>query len=104
MFLKYTRKQLNFNFVARVGFNESQVIGSGQYPFTMLVLCRQTKLAENRDSTLEPNCFLTTSFKDYIKYTSLLPELNIDSNNEYIARWRFVGHELHINKISLRHN
>jgi len=93
---------IKYNFVLRSGYNESQVIGSGQYPFYHASFFIDKRF--NRKSALQlgTEFFLTNSFKDYIKYKSIaFPELNLDPNTDYKRVGIFTGYELFINKISL---
>lgn len=96
------KEPVKFNFVFRSGVNESPVIGSGQHPFYHVGFYADKRL--NRKSALQlgTEVFLTTSFKDYIKYKSnAYPELAIDPNTDYKRIGVFIGHELFVNKISL---
>ena len=93
---------IKYNFVFRTGLNESPVIGSGQHPFYHIGFYADKRI--NRKSALQlgTEIFLTTSFKDYIKYRSVsFQEFYIDPNTDYKRVGVFVGHELIINKISL---
>ena len=93
---------LKYNFVLRSGYNESAVIGSGQYPFYHASFFVDKRF--NRKSALQlgTELFLTNSFKDYIKYkANAYPELNIDPNTDYKRVGLFMGYELFVNKISL---
>jgi Lipid A 3-O-deacylase (PagL) len=93
---------IKYNVVLRSGYNESPVIGSGQYPFYHISLFADKRF--NRKSAIQfgTELFLTNSFKDFIKYKSnAYPELNIDPNTDYKRVGAFVGYEMFVNKISL---
>jgi hypothetical protein len=93
---------IKYNFVLRTGFNESAIIGSGQYPFYHASFFIDKRF--NRKSALQfgTELFLTNSIKDYIKYMSIAyPEMNLDANTDYKRVGLFAGYELFINKISL---
>lgn len=99
--MKY-REPIRYNFVLRSGWNESLVIGSGQKPFYHLGFYADKRL--NRKSALQVGAelFLTTSFKEYIRFRSIAyPEYHIDPNTDYKRVGVFVGHELFINRISI---
>lgn len=99
---KNYNEPIKYNFVLRSGYNESPIIGSGQYPFYHISVFADKRF--NRKSALQlgTELFLTNSFKDFIKYKSIAyPELNIDANTDYKRVGVFVGYELFINKISL---
>jgi hypothetical protein len=93
---------IKYNLVLRIGYNESPVIGSGQYPFYHIGFFADKRF--NRKSAIQfgTELFLTNSFKDFIKYKSnAYPELNIAANTDYKRVGAFVGYEMFINKISL---
>jgi hypothetical protein len=93
---------IKYNVVLRSGYNESPVIGSGQYPFYHISFFADKRF--NRKSAIQfgAELFLTNSFKDFIKYKSnAYPELNIDPNTDYKRVGAFVGYEMFVNKISL---
>ncbi|MEO0037227.1 MAG: hypothetical protein RIQ59_438 [Bacteroidota bacterium] len=93
---------IKYNFILRSGYNESAIIGSGQYPFYHASFFVDKRF--NRKSALQfgTELFLTNSIKDYIKYMSnAYPELNIDPNTDYKRVGLFTGYELFVNKISL---
>lgn len=93
---------IKYNVVLRSGYNESPIIGSGQYPFYHISFFADKRF--NRKSALQlgTELFLTNSFKDFIKYKSnAYPELNINPNTDYKRVGAFVGYEMFVNKISL---
>lgn len=93
---------IKYNVVLRSGYNESPVIGSGQYPFYHISFFADKRF--NRKSAIQfgAELFLTNSFKDFVKYKSnAYPELNIDPNTDYKRVGAFVGYEMFVNKISL---
>lgn len=99
--IKFT-EPIKYNFVLRTGFNESNTIGSGQYPFFHLSFYADKRI--NRKSALQlgTELFLTLSNKEYIKYRSIAyPEDNVDYNTDYKRAAFFVGYEQFINRISV---
>ena len=93
---------IKYNFVLRSGYNESAIIGSGQYPFYHASFFIDKRF--NRKSALQfgTELFLTNSIKDYIRYISIAyPDYNIDASTDYKRIGLFAGYELFINKISL---
>ena len=96
------REKLHYNFVARTGVNESPVIGSGQFPLYHFAAYADKRL--NRKSSLQfgAELFLTLSQKEFIKYKSISNfEEYVDPNTDYKRVGIMVGHELHINKLSI---
>ncbi|PWA06435.1 acyloxyacyl hydrolase [Flavobacterium psychrotolerans] len=99
--LKYT-EPIRYNVVLRTGVNESPVIESGQKPFYHLSFYADKRI--NRKSALQAGTelFLTTSFKEYIRFRAIsFPEDHVDINTDYKRVGLFIGHELFINRISL---
>jgi hypothetical protein len=99
--MKYV-EPVKYNTVLRTGFNESPVVGSGQKPFYHIGFYIDKRV--NRKSALQAGTelFLTTSFKEFIKYRSIAyPENHVDYNTDYKRVGVFLGHELFINRISI---
>lgn len=93
---------IKYNFVFRTGVNESTVLRSGQFPFYHVGVYADKRINRKSAFQLGADLFLTTSFKEFIRYKSIaFPELNIDPNTDYKRVGIFVGHELFINKFSL---
>lgn len=101
--IKLTYKEsVKYNFVFRTGVNESPIIHSGQHPFYHIGFYADKRIGRKSAFQLGSELFLTTSFKDFIKYKSVaFPEKNIDPNTDYKRVGVFVGHELFINRISI---
>lgn len=98
----YKKEPIHLNVVFRTGINESPIIRSGQKPFYHIGFYADKRL--NRKSALQlgADLFLTTTFKEFIRYTSIAyPEKNLDPNTDYKRVGIFVGHELFVNRISL---
>lgn len=96
------KEPIKYNILFRSGFNESPVIGSGQKPFYHFGFYADKRL--NRKSALQlgTELFLTTSFKELIKFRAIaFPETQVDINTDYKRVGVFIGHELFINRISI---
>lgn len=92
---------VKYNILLRTGFNESPVVGSGQKPFYHFGFYADKRV--NRKSAVQAGAelFLTTSFKEFIKYRSIAyPEDHVDSDTDFKRVGIFIGHELFINRIS----
>lgn len=99
--MKFT-EPIRYNVLLRAGFNESLNVNSGQKPFYHIGFYADKRI--NRKSALQlgAELFLTTSFKEYIRFRSIaFPEQPIDANTDYKRVGIFVGHELFINRISI---
>ena len=94
---------IKLNIVFRGGFNESPLIGSGQRPFYHIGAYADKRI--NRKSALQlgSELFLTTSFKEYIKFQSIAypDESGVTATTDFKRIGVFVGHELFINRISI---
>lgn len=96
------KEPLKYNVVFRSGVNESDVIGSGQFPFYIVSAYADKRL--NRKSAIQfgVDAFFSMFLKELIYYQSVgFPENNIDADTDYKRFGVFVGHELFINKLSV---
>lgn len=96
------KEPIKYNFVFRSGVNESDVLGSGQFPFYIVSAYVDKRL--NRKSAIQFgfDAFFSNFLKELIYYQSVaFPENNIDANTDYKRFGVFVGHELFINKLSI---
>ena len=92
-------EKIKFNFVFRTGWNQSDVIGSGTYPFYVFSAFIDKKL--NYYSTLQfgADLFISKFLEEFISYTAIAyPELNLSGDEDYKRVSLFVGHELSIDK------
>ena len=99
--MKFT-EPIKYNILLRIGVNESPVIGGGYEPFYHIGFYIDKRI--NRKSALQlgTELFLTTSYKEYIKFRSIAyPENGVDINTDFKRVGLFIGHELFINKISI---
>ena len=98
---KFTQP-IKYNVVFRAGINESDVVGSGQFPFYILSAYADKRL--NRKSAIQfgVDAFFSRFLKELIYYESVaFPNRDIDPNTDYKRLGVFVGHELFINKLSI---
>jgi len=97
---KYS-EPITYNFVFRSGINESDVVGSGQFPFYVFSAFADKKI--NRKSTFQAgvDVFFANFLKELIYYRSVAyPELDITGEEDYKRVGIFVGHELRFNKVA----
>jgi Lipid A 3-O-deacylase (PagL) len=96
------KESIKYNIVLRTGFNESSVIGSGQYPFYHVGFYADKRISRKSALQLGTEVFFSNYVKDFIKYESVaFPNKNIDPNTDYKKIGVFVGYEMFINRISL---
>lgn len=98
---KFTEK-IKYNIVFRTGINESDVIGTGQFPFYIVSGYADKRL--NRKSAIQAgtDLFFSKFLKELIYYYSVaFPEYDVTGDEDWKRIGVFVGHELFINKMSI---
>ncbi len=91
-----------FNFAFRFGINESDVVGSGQYPFYIFSGYVDKRVGTLSAIQLGTELFLSNFLKEYVTYRAIaFPEGGIDADDDYKRVGVFVGHELFFNKTSI---
>lgn len=98
---KFTQP-VKYNIAFRFGVNESDVVGSGQFPFYILSAYADKRM--NRKSALQfgTDIFFSRFLKELIHFQSVagLGE-NVSGDEDYKRLGVFAGHELFVNKTSL---
>lgn len=98
---KYT-EPIKYNLVFRSGINESDVIGSGQFPFYIVSAYADKRLSHKSAVQLGADVFFSNFLKELIYYKSVsFPEENVSGDEDYKRVGLFAGHELFINKLSI---
>lgn len=95
-------ENIRYQFKLSSGLNESDLIGSGQYPFFVLTTSADKKI--NRKSALQfgADFFASYFLKEHIKYYSVsFPEGKIDGDESFLRLGVFLGHELFVSKWSV---
>lgn len=93
---------VRFNFVFRTGINESDVIGSGQFPFYVFSVYADKRLSKKSAIQLGTDVFYSNFLKEYIRYSSIsYPERGIDGSEDFKRAGVFIGHELFLNRLSV---
>jgi hypothetical protein len=93
---------VRLNLVFRSGINESDVVGSGQFPFYILSAYADKRLAQVSAIHLGADVFFSNFLKELIRFQgNSFPELDVDPDADYKRVGLFVGHELFINKLSV---
>ncbi|HSR60193.1 MAG TPA: acyloxyacyl hydrolase [Robiginitalea sp.] len=100
--LAEVREPVRLNLVFRSGVNESDVIGSGQYPFYIFSAYADKRLARLSALQLGTDLFYSNFLKELIRFQAAsFPELEVDPDTDFKRAGIFVGHELFINKMSV---
>ena len=98
---RYT-EPLKFNLVFRTGINESDIVGSGQFPFYIFSAYADKRLAHVSAVQFGTEIFFSEFLKELIRYESIsVPESGVRGDEDYKRVGVFVGHELFISKLSL---
>lgn len=98
---KFTQP-LKYNLVFRTGINESDVVGSGQFPFYVFSGYVDKRINRKSSFQLGTDVFFSNFLKELIYYQSIAyPKLNVSGNEDYKRVGVFAGHELFVNKTSL---
>lgn len=100
---KETFKQpLKYNLVLRGGFNESDVVGSGTFPFYIVSAYADKRINIKSAIQFGTEVFASSFLKELIHYKNVsFPEENVSGDEDYRRVGVFVGHELFINKTSI---
>lgn len=98
---KFTQP-IKYNFVFRSGINQSDVVGSGQYPFYIFSGYADKRISRTSALQFGTDVFFSNFLKELIEFQSIaFPELNVSGDEDFKRVGLFVGHELFINKMSL---
>jgi hypothetical protein len=98
---KFT-EPIRFNAVFRSGINQSDVIGSGQFPFYILSTYADKRLSNISAIQVGADVFFSNFLKELIYYQSVaFPEKEVTGDEDYKRVGLFVGHELFINRMSV---
>lgn len=94
-------KDINYNLALRSGFNESDVVGSGQYPFFVLSGYADRKISHTNGLQFGADLFVSYFLKEFIAYQSILDDGETNPDTDFKRFSIFAGHELFINKLSI---
>jgi len=98
---RYT-EPIKFNFVFRSGVNESDIIGSGVFPFYTFSAYADKRLSRKSAIQLGTEVFFSNFLKEYIRFQSIaFPENGVEEGDDFRRVGVFVGHELFVNRFSI---
>ena len=93
---------IRFNLVFRSGLNESDVVGSGQFPFYILSAYADKRLATVSAVHVGAEVYFSNFLKELIRFQSTsFPERDVDPDTDFKRVGITVGHELFINKLTV---
>lgn len=97
---KYSQP-VHFNFVARGGINQSDVIGTKQYPYYAFSAYADKRISRKSGFQLGAEFFIPKYEKEYIHYMSVAyPDTHTNPDTDYHKVGLFGGYELYINRMS----
>ena len=100
--INYKKQPFKFNISFRSGINESDIIGSGKFPFYVLSVNIDKRLSRKNALQFGTDLFASKYLKEYIKFKSVAyPNENVDRNTDYKRVGIFIGHEFFINRFSI---
>ena len=86
---------IHLNLMIRSGVNESDVIGSGQFPFYIISAFADKRIGRLSGLQLGADVFFSNFLKELIRFQSTsFPELQVNANSDYRRVGMFLGHEL----------
>ena len=98
---KFT-EPIKYNIAFRSGINQSDVIGSDQFPFYVISAYADKRLSHVSAIQFGADVFFSKFLKELIYYRSVsFPEENVSGDEDYKRAGLFVGHELFVNKLSV---
>ncbi|WP_296384203.1 acyloxyacyl hydrolase [Winogradskyella sp.] len=99
---KKLTEPIKYNLAFRTGINQSDIIGSGQFPFYVLSAYADKRLSHTSAIQFGADVFFSNFLKELIYYKSVsFPEENVSGDEDYKRVGLFAGYELFINKTSI---
>ena len=94
---------VKYNMVLRTGVNETDIVGSGQFPFYIFSFYADKRLSRKSAIQFGTDVFFSNFLKEFIRYrsTALLEGDSIQGDEDYKRVGIFAGHELFVNKLSV---
>ena len=98
---KFTQP-IKYNLVFRSGVNESDVVGSGQFPFYIFSGYADKRINPKSAIQIGADMFFSNFLKELIYYNSVaFPETETKGDEDFKRIGVFTGHELFVNKMSV---
>lgn len=92
---------IRYNLAFRTGVHESNIIGSGQYPFYVISAYVDKRISRSSAFQAGFDVFLSMMLKNEIEMMAIsFPENGIDADTDYKRLGLFVGYELFLNRLS----
>lgn len=92
-------ERFKLNLVYRFGWNESDVVGSGQFPFKTYSAFVDKRLSYKSTLQVGVDYFDSEFLQEFIRYRAIaFPEDGLTGEEDYIRVGVFLGHELRFHK------
>jgi len=102
-FEEVINKKIRFGLIFRTGINQSDVVGTPQFPFYIFSAFAEKRLNPKSLIMIGSEYFNSKFLKEYIYYQSVAyPENNIDHDLDYKRIGVYVGHELLFGRFSVQ--
>jgi hypothetical protein len=96
-------KRLGFGFLFRTGINQSDVVGTPQFPFYIFSAFAEKRLNPKSLIMIGGEYFNSKFLKEYIYYQSVAyPESNVSEDLDFKRLGVYIGHELLFGKFSVQ--
>jgi len=96
------RQPLHYNIIFRGGIDQSDVIGTKQYPYFTLGGYVDKRISRKSSFQFGAEFFWPKYLKEYIRYMAIAyPESPASGRTDYRKLGLFGGYELYVNKLSL---
>ncbi len=96
------KQPIHYNIVFRGGINQSDVIGTNQYPYFALGGYIDKRISRKSAFQAGAEFFWPKYLKEYIRYIFVsYPEIHLNGSTDYKKLGLFAGYELFINRMSL---
>ena len=96
---KVYAERFKLNLVYRFGWNESDVVGSGQFPFKTYSVFVDKRIGYKSTLQFGADYFDSKFLEEFIKYRAIaFPEDNLTGEEDYIRIGVFIGHDLRFHR------
>lgn len=100
--INYWHQPIKYNIAVRGGICESDVIGTGQYPYYALSFYADKRVGRKSAFQLGADFFWAKYLEEFIAFKARsFPEEGLDPDTDYRKAGIFAGHELFINNLSV---
>jgi hypothetical protein len=95
-------KKIHYSLYLRASRNESDIIGSGQFPYYNVSAFAEKQVSQKSKINTGVDIFWAKYLEEYIYFKSVAyPNENVDANTDYRRVGAFIGHELLFNKVGV---